>query len=109
MLSQVRVAHVVKFSLAGDSRTQGEIDWPGPGKSVYDCNYEEHNNNMIERERTSKSGSTVFAFFFDSGLCLDGIEAGLENEEDGPVGGKPRLGPLGIEPYDGVAFGGGIG
>jgi len=54
----------------------------------------------------SKSGSRVFAFFFDSGLCLDGIEAGLENEEDGPVGGKPRLGPLGIEPYDGTTLGG---
>lgn len=102
MPSQVRVAHVVNFSLAGDSRTQGGIDWPGPGKSVYGCNYQEH-NKTLERERTSKSGSRVFVFF-DSGLCLDTIEAGLENEEDGPVGGKPRRGPLGIEPYDGAEF-----
>lgn len=54
----------------------------------------------------SRSGSGYFVFFFDSGLCLDAIEAGLENEEDGPVGGKPRRGPLGTELYDGVGFGG---
>ena len=56
----------------------------------------------LKKELTFKSGSRVFAIFFDSGLCLEGIEAGLGNEEDGPVGGKPRLGPLGIEPNDGA-------
>jgi hypothetical protein len=49
--SQVRVAHVANFSLGGDSRTKDEIDWPGPGKSVYDCNHREHNKNVRDNVR----------------------------------------------------------
>ena len=58
---------------------QGKIDWPGPGKSVYDdCNTRKHNKNL-EKEPMSKSGSTVFGIIFDPGLCLDGIEVGLRS------------------------------
>ena len=39
---------------------QGEIGWPGPGKSVYNCNHQEHNDNVIENIRLSLGQESLY-------------------------------------------------
>lgn len=70
MPDQVRAEHVVNFLLAGDNRTQGEIDWLETGKSVHDCNDQNDNKKNVREDVRQGLGPDTLCLSLIQGYVL---------------------------------------